>query len=73
MLKLTELAPQPPDTSFLLGYLAFPLRRETAMAVRPAVKRMIAHFEEGLISGINLLQMMAVLKLEIIPSAKKGK
>lgn len=43
------------------------------MAVRPAVKRMIAHFEEGLISGINLLQMMAVLKLEIIPSAKKGK
>ena len=73
MLKLTELAPQPPDLSFLLGYLAFPLRRETAIALKPALKRMLAHFEEGLISAINVLQMMAVLKLEVVPSAKKGK
>lgn len=72
LLKLTEIAPQPPDLSFLIGYLAGPLPRRSALGVKPALQQLIAFLRDGLISPLNTLQLVAVLKLRVMPSAKAG-
>ncbi len=41
LLKLTELAPDPPDLSFLLGYLAAPLPRPSALSLRTPLHLLI--------------------------------
>jgi hypothetical protein len=72
LLKLTELAPDPPDLSFLLGYLAAPLPRRSAQALRPALHQLMAFLREGLLSPLNALQLVAVLRLRVLPSSKAG-
>jgi hypothetical protein len=71
LLKLTELAPNPPDLSFLLGYLCA-LPRDAAAVLRPAARQLVAHLDDGLITGLNVLEILAVIRLRVLPGAKRG-
>lgn len=72
LLKLTEVAPNPPDASFLLGYLACALPREAVAAVRAGVRQLLGLQADGLISALNVLQLLAVLRLRVLPGARRG-
>lgn len=72
LLKLAEIAPQPLDLSFLIGYLAGPLPRRSALGMKPALQQLFTFQRDGLISPLNTLQLAAVLKLRVLQSAKAG-
>jgi hypothetical protein len=64
--KLADLAPFPLDLSFMLGYLAYSLPHHLLKGLRPVLKQLLSHVEEGLITPQNVLQLMAVLKFKVL-------
>lgn len=65
--KLTELAPTPLDLSFLLGYLACALPQQLAGGVKPILRQLMDYLRDSLITPINALQLLAVLKFKVLP------